>query len=267
MNTSELSRFSFYTATALPKNSTVTEFAPCEPLKPIVRCFWTSNGAPCRIIPDCCGGIVIPLQPEKEAFYCGMNNRSFLMHETFPLFGIRFFAWTAKLFTPVNGGELFNNAVPAREIFFGFDHIEAAIKQADNIQKRIAVAQNYLLKTLHPSAFNASVMNALYFAVRRDCRVSVSDLTDYCAVGKRTLERNFIEYTGTNPKQMIDLCRYQLLWREALRHDFDVLNCVERFGYYDEAHLYKNFKLYHGVNLTQARQEYASLSHFYNTNP
>ena len=87
----------------------------------------------------------------------------------------------------------------------------------------------------------------------------------FCAVSTRSLERKFLRTVGTSPAQTLGLFRYQLLWQECLKPGFDALDCVEKFGFYDQAHLCNCFKAHHGISLTQARAECSTLSHFSNT--
>ena len=90
-------------------------------------------------------------------------------------------------------------------------------------------------------------------------------MADDNAVSNRKLERDFLSTTGVSPKQMVNLIRYQLLWQDAVKRDFNVLDSVEKYGFFDQSHLLKEFKKYHGLTLTEARNEVLRLSHFYNT--
>lgn len=253
----------FTTATSAPTSRTgITEIVPCAPLAPYVRCFWTYNGdgsKRVRIIPDCCADIIIDLHSRSGGGYCGVSNRSFISDNNSALFGIRFYAWGVRMFTNVDMSLLFNMSYPADVIFDGIGNAVSEIKRAPNTAARVLVAQKYLLSKLR-NAENGEVMNSLYLALDSSCRATVNEMSDYCAVSRRTLERMFALNIGISPKQMTDMLRYQLLWQTCLSHDFDASDCVERFGYYDEAHLYNDFKKYHGIGLPTARKEFFDLS-------
>ena len=253
----------FTTLTSAPASRTgIKEIAPCALLAPYVRCFWTYSGdsvKQIRIIPDCCADIIIDLHSQASGNYCGVSNRCFISDNNSALFGIRFYAWGVRMFTNANMGELFNLSYPANKIFDGIENAENNIINAPNTSARVYIAQKFLLRKLC-DAENSDVMNSLYLALSRSCRTNVNEKSEYCAVSRRTLERMFALNIGVSPKQMTDILRYQLLWQACLSHDFDVGDCVEKLGYYDESHLYNDFKKYHGIGLPSGRNEFYNLS-------
>ncbi len=256
----------FTTRTALPRGCGIIEIPPTAELRPFIRCFWTYD---CglgshffRIIPDCCADIIIPLDG-TPAFFVGASDNSFITQKTGDVFGIRLYAWTVAYFLHINLFDTFNNAIPVNTILKNFDELQLQIIDEHDNTCRVDCAQNYLMR-LYNGKICADVMNGIYHAISSDCRVTVKDLSDYCAVSKRTFERRFIDYTGIPPKTLINLLRYQLLWQTITQSDFSAADSAFKFGYYDEAHLYNSFKQYHGIGFKQARQEYLKLSHFYN---
>ena len=248
----------FTTATALTHStSVIREVAPCDALKPYIRCFWETHDIPSdaelRIIPDCCADILIYLSYGKvHSNYCGVCNQSFISRGNEKTFGIRFYAWSVCLFSSVDMNGTLNDYLPADAVFDNFGAVAMEINQVATMRERIDVAQKHLLKMLRRNRENIDVMNSLYKIVKSHARVNVAALADYCSVSKRALERNFRAHTGLSPKEAIELIRYQLLWQQCLRTDFNVLDSVEKFGFYDAAHLYNDFKKYHGISLPQA---------------
>lgn len=248
----------FTTVTALTgPTSVIREVAPCNALKPYIRCFWESDGAPgdatLRIIPDCCADILIYVSDGKvHSDFCGVGDRSFISRGSVKTFGIRFYAWSVSTFSSVDMNGTLNCYLPADAVFDRFGAVATQINRAATFGERMEVAQKYLLNRLRRDRENGDVMNSLYRIITQCARVSVDSLSDYCAVSKRTLERNFRAHTGLSPKEAVDLIRYQLLWQQCLRSDFDPLDSVEKLGFYDAAHLYHDFKKYHGISLPQA---------------
>ena len=258
----------FTTHTALPKNVGVVEIDPNAALRPYVRCFWKYNDCPnvreLRIIPDCCADIIIPLDGSPSIFV-GASDKSFVTPHTGNVFGIRFYAWAVAPFLHIGLKESFNGAVPIDYILNNFDRVQSAIIAADTTTRQVELAEKYLLE-LFDGKLCFDIMNGLYCAIKDNCRITVKTLSDYCAVSKRTLERKFIDNIGISPKTMIDLLRYQLLWQDCIGRDFSSADSAYKLGYYDEAHMYNNFKMFHGITMSAARAEYAKLSRFYNTN-
>lgn len=242
---------------ASARRTGITEFPPCDALKPYVRCFWETqpnpDGREVRVIPDCCCDIIFSADGNDiSGNFCGVCDTSFVARDLAKTFGIRFYAWSVAPFTSVSVDGLLNEYAPARAVFDGFESLIDGIACSVSMRERIDIAQRFLLKRLDQNKQNHDVMNSLYLAISKRCRVSVSDLSDYCVVSKRSLEREFRCFTGASPKQMTDLIRYQLLWQDAVKPNFNLLDSVEKFGFYDSAHLYHDFRKYHGISLPQA---------------
>lgn len=264
----------FTTITANPRREgNYIEVEPCEALKPYIRCFWGSKYSrysknenlydinTTLVIPDICMDIIISADSQRNRIYnnfCGICNSSFdtIERDDF-CFGIRFYAWSVVLFSSESMNKVLNCFFDAKEFFPDFSNdLAEEIYLAKTFSERKSIAESYLLKKLNTSRINNDIYNSIYFIIDRKGRVNVSSLSDYCFLSKRQIERKFLENTGVSPKQMIDLIRYQLLWQESLKSNFNVLDCVEKFGYTDQSHLLKNFKKYHGITLSSARTDF-----------
>lgn len=257
----------FTTRTALPKNGGVVEIEPVAPLKPYVRCFWTCERGKCakytRIIPDCCADIIIDLNTAGAGFV-GMCFDSFAAENSSTVFGIRFYAWAVPHFTRTNAAELFGMDIAPQNLFYNFADFKRSIIDAKHTAERVERAQRYLLRIIDERCDN-DVFNSLYLIIYNSGNISVSDLSNSIAVSKRTLERKFLQSIGVSPKAVTELIRYQLLWQDCIKDGFSVADSAFKFGYCDEAHMYNDFKKFHGIGLGEARKEYFTLSHFYNT--
>lgn len=259
----------FTTITSNPyRDGNYIEIEPCDALKPYIRCFWGSkhnrvnstggNFNQALVIPDVCMDILITANTETNRLnsnFCGINNTPFVSVESDNFcFGIRFYAWSVVLFSDESMNGILNVFSDVEAYFSGFSkELNEKILFADSIFERIAIAEKYLLSKLNINRENCDIMNSLYWIIKHNGNASVNDLSDFCFVSKRQLERKFHENTGVSPKQMINLIRYQMLWQDCVKDDFNILNSVEKFGYCDQSHLLKDFKKYHGVSLNQAR--------------
>lgn len=75
-------------------------------------------------------------------------------------------------------------------------------------------------------------------------------------ISSRQLERLLGEYWGMTPKKGSALVRYQALYQEICHGTLtDVQDAVARYGFADQAHLCREFRRYHGENV----------SHFFKT--
>lgn len=252
----------FKSITANPhQRPSYTEIPPCEALAPYVRCFWISkndnqNEYNSLVIPDICMDIIVT---DNSADFCGINNRSFFSaNNDVQFFGVRFFAWSVALFTDKDMINALNSYGVADEYFPDFPTEDILHSSLEN---KIKIVEKYLLKRLNTRRENSDVMNSLYRIISTDGRTSVADLSDFCAISRRQLERKFAEQIGVSPKQMINLLRYQLLWQNCVNPDFNALDSVEKFGYFDQSHMLNEFKKYHGISLGKARENVAFLQY------
>lgn len=238
----------------------MTEAVPSSPfLRQYIRCFWKCDGcAPAhdlRIIPDCCADIIVPLDGSRPVFV-GVSDQSFITRHTGGVFGIRFYAWAVAPFLHIDLDGLLNGMIPVEAAIKGFGGLQRKVIEEPDFTGQTEIAQQYFAR-LFDGKTDADIMNGIYFAVKNDCRASVGDMAKYCSVSKRTLERKFVRGVGVSPKTMLELLRYQLLWQDATKRGFSVADSVFKLGYFDDAHLYNDFKKYHGIGLAAARAEYA----------
>lgn len=246
------------------------EIAPCDALKPYIRCFWGTPGQTAEppdetertlVVPDVCMDIIVSQDEQTGAVhsgFCGINDRAFFAAASkTTCFGIRFYAWSAALFSAEKMNAALNAFTEADAYFPHFSkEISERIFRAKNICERARIAESFLLKRLDVRRERADVMNAVFRIVKNSGRTDVASLADECAVTRRTLERGFKEQIGIPPKKLLRLVRYQLLWQDCLKPGFSALDSAMRFGYFDQPHLLREFKEFHGMTIEAARAAY-----------
>ena len=234
------------------------EIAPCNALKPYIRCFWTESQTAQNIlvIPDTCMDIIFKIgeNGEAEDFFCALDEHSFYSANSgLKLFGIRFYAWTAQLFSRRDFSGSGGRAFCTEEYFDGMPELRFSITNAKTFEERAAAAENWLLAHLANIRMNNDFLNAIDFIVNTRGTLEISELCAYTAVSARQLERLFARTMGASPKAFSGLVRYQLLWREMLVcGDLNAPDAVEKYGYSDQSHLLNDFKKRHSMNPKQA---------------
>lgn len=267
----------FYPITATPfqRDAFYTELPPCPALKPYIRCFWgmpepvhtpavDTSGPPRLVIPDACTDIIFTLDYTHnsiEGIYCAMGEDTFLADGdpesiVTSMFAIRFYAWTAALFAerPLSGSK--NQVFPA-EVFFPSltRELTPMLMSVSSLSERAEIAGGYLLRRLRPDRVSSTLMNAVCDIISARGTMKIADLTASAAVSSRLLERVFDEQIGLSPKSFSSLVRYQMLWQElCLGRGGSMLDLVEKYGYYDQAHLLNDFKKRHTMTPAQALQ-------------
>lgn len=102
----------------------------------------------------------------------------------------------------------------------------------------------WLRRTLQPVSPAPVVSGALKVLPQAG---SVADAVQQTGVGRRTLERHFVEQVGLSPKRYMRLARLAQardLLKARARHDEEErqVDIALRLGYYDEAHFIRDFQ-------------------------
>ncbi len=267
----------FKPLTANPFRHTVNymEFEPCAALKPYIRCFWGAKEpySPAArivppqklVIPDTCMDIIFNVNYTENRIkntFCGICDTSFYSKEAvdpnlmLSIFGIRFYAWSAVLFSDESMKSVKNRNVDAGAYFSRMKReLEQLFFDITDIHTRIAITQDYLLKHIHQDRENPAVMTAVCEILQNEGNISMAQLAQQTFTGTRQLERLFKEYIGTSPKQFSSLIRYQYLWSHIVHTDqLNILDEVFRLGYTDQSHLLRDFKRFHTLTPAQARE-------------
>ncbi len=252
------------TATPFQHDQSYLEVAPCEALRPYIRCFWGSEGPAWNgggmVIPDTCMDIICRIDRESgrvSSSFCTLDEQAYAgsgspgcIAETF---AIRFYPWSVGCFTPVPMNRLANQAYPA-DVFFPslMRELEPMLLRTSTLQERIRQAEGMLLRQLQDRT-DTEVLCALHRMLLCRGREKIAEISARQALSVRQLERRFDAALGLSPKAMAGLMRYQLLWQEMLLHPaMDVQDAVARYGYTDQAHLLRDFKRRHLMTPGQA---------------
>lgn len=259
------------TGTPFQSDETYMEWAPCDALKPYIRCFWGTKqpvhggkkeGQQGIVIPDTCMDVIFDINYSRNAIsdvFCALDDTSEMsVGESFPdtvaTFGIRFYAWTACVFSDIHFAGTMNGRLSC-------DMVISDIKKAlapllfdiHGMEGKIQAAEKVLLERMEKNKADPNVLNAVYRMLETRGRERITEIEGYTGVSSRGLERAFQRQMGIAPKAFSSLVRYQLLWQEMVssRH-FDVIDAVEKYGYTDQAHLLHDFKRHHLMTPAQA---------------
>lgn len=240
------------------------EIAPCKALRPYIRCFWTENNTGVLVIPDTCMDIIFRFEKNgsSESCFCSLDECSFYSkNEGAELFGIRFYAWTAQLFSRRDFSGNNGAAFCVEEYFDKTYELKNRVQSCDSFEERAAAAEKWLLERLESICVNNDLFNAIDHIIENRGALEMAELCSHTAVSARQLERLFSRGMGVSPKVFSGLVRYQLLWREMVTNaEFNALDAIEKYGYFDQAHLLNDFRKRHGMNPKQALEYAKNLS-------
>lgn len=256
------------------------EHYPQGALRPYVCCFWEADLVHCcggqnLVIPDTCMDIIFDLGEENNicgSGFCTLSEKPvFLRYDDRnrikAKFGIRLYAWTAALFWDGSFAGTKNSCFEIGDFFPDMNkELWDKLSRAENFSERVRAANECLLKRIDAHRMNAELMNAVYDILTARGTAKISDIAAKNALSERQLERRFNEKTGISPKAFSSLVRFQMLRRELTGEKAcDIPYMVVKYNYFDQAHLIKDFRRYHGITPSQAAGTSENLSHFYNT--
>lgn len=263
----------YHPLTARPflRNRTYEEYIPCEPLRPYVFCFWSSNLSDMsmekrqiRVIPDTCVDIIIDINYTKHTLkskLCGIQDYTVMVEqengqEEIIRFAVRFYFWAINRFLNLDMSCLHNQAIDFELLIPGSNYRFEELFYCHSLEERIIWMESYLLQILNPEGYNPNLYNSIDYLLRSRGCASVSDVCGYSTISQRQLERLFKQEVGISMKRTASLVRYQNVWREIIQQEqFDIQKAVGRYGYADQSHLLNEFRRFHGLRPSQAKQE------------
>lgn len=263
----------YHPLTARPflKNKTYEEYLPCEPLRPYVYCFWSSETSgvsaadrQVRVIPDTCVDIIIDINYSRHTIksrLCGIQDYTVMVEqedgqEERIRFAVRFYFWAVKRFLDLDMSCLYNQSLDLELLITGCSCQFEELFYCNSLDERIVWMESYLLHRLNPEGYNSDLYNSIEYLLRSKGRAPVREICGYSTISQRQLERLFKQEIGLSIKRTASLVRYQNVWREVIQQDtFNVQKAIGSYGYADQSHLLNEFKRFHGLWPSQAKQE------------
>lgn len=248
-----------------------TEIPPSRSLAKYVKCFWTlkadrspGNGGPEPVMPDGCIELIFNLADPFRRFHpdgaleiqprsiIAGQMRSFSLIEpsgAIDLFGARFQHSGAAPFFRFPLNELTEN-IPDLKLVWGRAgrDIEERIQDALSTSVRVELIENELLRLLGQNAPADGITGAAArLIVENGGSVRVENLAAALGINGRRLERRFQQYVGLSPKRFSKIIRFQnFLGAVSSGPERNILDTALSFGYYDQAHLIREFREFSG---------------------
>ncbi|MGH9836318.1 MAG: DUF6597 domain-containing transcriptional factor [Blastocatellia bacterium] len=246
------------------------EFQCAPPLSKNVECLWLLEGndwressTPERLLPDGCVELILnfgdlfrehkeagrsELQPSR--FVVGQMTRPVLVSPTGPvqLLGIRFAPGGTLPFFPVPPGELTNRIAPLADVAGALDReLSGQPYDARGLPEKMAIVEALLLRQMSTKEEKgASLQNAISEIVSSGGQISVDRLASDLGISGRQLERRFLSEVGLGPKLLCRILRFQQVFRAVEREDKNWAGIAADCGYYDQAHLIRDFRQFAG---------------------
>lgn len=259
-----------------------SEIKAKPPLNRFVECFWTlagdsANGAqqPERILPDGCVELILnfadqfsqhddgeqQLQPRN--LVVGQMTGPILISPTgrVQLLGIRFHPGGTVPFFGVPMYELTDRLVElgslASELESNLVDITCDLPQ---LSQKIEAVENFLARYLLRYKYHSWTTALAGKIVDQGGLISIDQLATDAGISSRQLERRFQREVGLGPKLLSRILRFQQVFRAVERCDGAWAPVALECGYYDQAHLIRDFNQFAGQTPSALFAEQSTLT-------
>lgn len=236
-----------------PSRARYREHIPHPALREHVECYWTLRGRVRRgeerveaVVPDACVDFLFDLSA-GTAQLVGTMTRPLpvLRAGSMDLLGVRFRPGALTTFVDAPAAEITDADVPLLDAAgpAGAELFER-LEEEPHTPDRIAVLDRCLSLDWKrpPRGGDELVLAAARVLAERGGNVRVPVLAAAVGLGRRQLERRFLDAVGLSPKRAARVLRFQTALSRLLGRPADSLAAVAvGAGYHDQAHFTRDF--------------------------
>ena len=254
----------------------VQKFFPCDALKSLIDFYWLYNanedGRFNQLLPA--GYVEIGFKLNDAAIITVVNGVAFPVADikimgqlTSPggavkshsaeLLVVRFFTHTASLFFSHHMAAFTDRFYDFKEVFHAEkDSLYNRIREQKTICQKIGVIENFLLSQFAKNTKKIAVVKPIAYLSKlafdnnsavASSTLELKSIAQRLGFSDRYLRRIFEEHVGISPKTYLKIMRFQRSL--ALMESNESYTAIAfKCGYFDQAHLNKEFKNYTGVS-------------------
>lgn len=177
------------------------------------------------------------------------QTRKFEIDSSFGIFGIYLYPHAIPLLFGIPVSEMINEMVELNtlERTCGAD-LEDEIMNSTSDKNRIAIIESFIQKRLSENqTVQLPVFEAFKHIMKANVAPKVSQLASDYFVSERQLERQFLRFTGFNPKQFTRISRFHRAMQFYGGQEMSLTDIALDCGYYDQSHFINDFKQFAGV--------------------
>lgn len=255
-------------ALCMPDHPRYIEQQPCGILAPYVQCYWAvtapdlvAAGITNRVLPDGCLDIlfnlgdpfgrdgVVDVGPSMRVLGV-LQCPTLVFHAGHvEVLGVRFRSGGAHPFFRLPLGDLTDRAVPLVELWSDCGAVVDRLADAPSLSGKFRRIERLLLDRLRqPARADAVIVQAVALVRQTQGLASISALARAVGLSPRQLERRFQVGVGVTPKTLCRIVRFRRA-HAALRRQPGMAwsELAYRAGFYDQAHLIREFKEFTGL--------------------
>lgn len=261
-------------------------YLPNPSLSSLIKCYWSLEGGELpgtqqRIFPDGCielvfhyGDLFQKYHPngtthtQPRSFIHGQLTRFIEIGNSgkVGIFSVRFQPHGLRPFTNINTYEINDDNIQIIDIWGAAGReLENRMLEASNNEQRIQIIEQFLLYQLQSTTTNGLVKSCVAMINYANGSVNIEELSTKLNIGRRHLERQFIDAVGLNPKQYARITRFQHVLALVEQKRYHTLTTLaHNTGFYDQAHFIKDFREFTGLSPRQYFAENLPLVKFFN---
>ena len=259
------------------------EIKPTNTLARFVECFWTLEDDCVReptkaepILPDGCVELILNFgahfqeyknngQHERQPhnIVVGQMTRPVLISPTgsVQLLGIRFQPGGTFPFFRLPMQEITNCVLALGSLTREFERdLISRVEAVPSVLGKIAAVEKLLTERVSSRKHESWIPELATTMVYRDGKVSMDALATAAGVSNRQLERRFLRDVGIGPKLLCRILRFQQVFRALQRNDLSWAALAADCGYYDQAHLIRDFQQFAGQTPASLLEHSGSLT-------
>lgn len=262
-------------------------YIPQGPLAKYIQRYWTlenddvSTPTRDRIFPDGCIELIFNYGDrfkkyegdranwQPESFIHGQLKQYIEIERTgiVGIFSVRFRPHGLRPFVSFAVNKATEREMPVTDLWGeAGNRLAQDIALADTTEERIRLAEAFLEQRLDASVDKNDTVHQCVERIESHMGlVSIDRLAADLCVGRRHLERKFVEHVGISPKLFARIIRFNRvlhLIEEKTENNFAYL--AQESGFYDQAHFIKDFKDFTGLNPGSYFSEELDLVKFFN---
>jgi len=226
------------------------------------------------VLPDGCSDFIFEHDLKRNQYrtlFCGFIDEPFTItyDQRYPLrkFGIRLFPGGIYSMLGIPQQEFANSHVDADLVWASMTkEIEARIFEAPSFEKKAKIMDDFLLSCVRSKivANDNQINNLLYHIFVTEGKTSVRELAERETMSTRHMNRIFNRWIGISPKRFCEVVRFQSIVN-VIHHSSSIDSTLAfSHGYFDQAHMLRDFKRFYGDSLSVAVREFGNRSDFYN---
>jgi AraC-like DNA-binding protein len=225
------------------------EQAPPPPLARLVECiWWIESATPLEryaVMPDGCLDIVFTGDAGLRAMGAMTATRHFDLAASARSAGVRFHPGMAGRVLGIPPSELTDNSVPLEDILGPEARQTAArIPETESIAELIEL----LLTQIHPPDTRLNpVQRAIEAITAAHGSVDLDRIASHANLSPRQFRRRCLEESGLTPRLLCRVLRFRHARDLAARPDRHWADIAAAAGYYDQAHLIRDFREFSGA--------------------